>query len=338
MKKTTSMVSSNSTTTNLVGIKQIEKIHEAILNQPFPNVKKLSEILEVSERTVKRYIAFLKFRFQAPIKYDKKNKGYYYAHLNWELPILPLEDTELFSFFVTIFLLQAKGQLYQDTKVKKALAKVASRLPEEVYANLSFLLENISIQEIPHVIVKAEFLEQLTTCATEKRTVEFDYYSPKDQKITHRKADILLVHNHEGDWYAISYDHSAKDFRDFHTGRISNFTETNEFFQTPKNWNRTEHLDGGFGMFRGGKMTEVEILFDSHQAQYIRERQMFHPNETREELPDGSLKLSFSVGEQSLEAVARFCLKYTGTCEALKPQKLREIIRDKLIKGLEIHQ
>ncbi len=319
-------------------MRQLEKVHEIILNQPFPSVDKLAESLQVTGRAIKRYINILKNRFQAPIKHDRKKKGYYYTHLNWQLPILPLDDAELFSFFITIFLLQSKGQLYQDTKVKKALAKVASRLPAEVYTNLSFLLENISVQETPHVIVKAEFLEQITNCATEKRTVEFDYYSPKDKQTTHRKVNILLLHNHEGDWYAISFDPLRNDFRDFHTGRISNFKETNEFFQVPKNWNRKEHLDRGFGMFRGGKTTEVEIMFDTDQAQYIRERQMFHPNEIREEFSDGSLKLSFSAGEQSLEAVARFCLKYAGNCEALKPEKLREIIRERLTKGLEMHK
>lgn len=58
-------------------------------------------------------------------------------------------------------------------------------------------------------------------------------------------------------------------------------------------------------MMRGGKMVTVEIHFDEFQPQWIRERQFFHPDEQRDDLPDGSLRLKFKVGEQGLEAVAR---------------------------------
>lgn len=328
---------SNTHRVHLRALLRLQKIHELLTNRQYPSVKKIAEKLEVNPRTVKRDIGALKERFQAPIDYDKRCKGYYYTHLNWELPVTPLDDTELFAFFMTIFLLQAKGQIYQEAKLQKALAKVASRLPEEIYVNLSYLLENISIQEIPHVVVKAEMLDILANCASEKRTVKFDYYSPHSRKNTHRKANVLMLHNHEGDWYAIVFDHLRGEVRDFHVGRMSNLKETAEFFEIPKNWNRQKYLSGGFGMFRGGKQTEVEIIFDAFQSQWIRERQFFHPNERREELPDGSLRLNFEVGEKGLESVARFCLKYAGNCKAIKPEKLREIIREKLSKALEEH-
>ncbi len=89
---------------------------------------------------------------------------------------------------------------------------------------------------------------------------------------------------------------------------------------------------------RGGRLVTVEIHFDEFQAQWIRERQFFHPDERREDLPDGSLRLSFNIGEKGLEAVARFCLTYAGHCRAEKPEKLREIVREKLLKGLNLHQ
>lgn len=91
-------------------------------------------------------------------------------------------------------------------------------------------------------------------------------------------------------------------------------------------------------MMRGGKLVTVEIHFDVYQSQWIRERQHFHPDERREDLPDGSLRLLFKIGEKGLEAVARFCLTYAGHCRAEKPKKLKEIVREKLLKGLNLHQ
>lgn len=336
-KRFAETATSNAPRAHFKALLRLQKIHHLIANQKYPSVKQLAENLEVTERTVKRDLAAFRDRFQAPLAYDKRRKGYFYTHRNWELPIAPLDDAELFAFFITVLLLQAKGQIYQEKKLQKAVSKISSRLPEEIYVNLSYLLENISIQEIPHVVVRAETLDRLARCATEKRAVEFDYYSPHSGQTKRRRANVLMLHNHEGDWYAIAFDDSRQAVRDFHVGRISNLKETEESFNAPKNWNRQTYLSGGFGMFRGGKLTEVEIVFEPFQAQWIKERQFFHPNERREELSDGSLRLSFEIGEKGLEAVARFCLKYAGSCRAVRPEKLREIIRGKLRKAIEEH-
>lgn len=147
-------------------------------------------------------------------------------------------------------------------------------------------------------------------------------------------ADVHLVHNHAGEWYAVSYDREARDFRDFHIGRMSDIRETGIYFDRQKNWNKDEYLRRGFSMTRGGRLCRVSILFDRYQAQWMRERQKFHPDELREELPDGSLRISFKMGEAGLEAVARFCLQYAGHCVAESPKKLRSIIRNKLVETI----
>ncbi|MDQ3323503.1 MAG: WYL domain-containing protein, partial [Acidobacteriota bacterium] len=154
---------------------------------------------------------------------------------------------------------------------------------------------------------------------------------------TSRRAGVLLLHNFIGDWFAVCFDKNKSDTRDFHAGRMSNVKLTGETFEAPAGWNAEEYLKTGFYMMRGGRLVNVEIHFDEFQAQWIRERQFFHPDEQREDLPDGSLRLSFRIGEKGLEAVARFCLTYAGHCRAEKPEKLREIVKEKLLKGLSLH-
>jgi len=69
----------------------------------------------------------------------------------------------------------------------------------------------------------------------------------------------------------------------------------------------------------------------------MRERQAFHPEEQREELPDGSLRLSFQIGSNGLAAVARFCLTYAAHCRVERPAALRKIVREQLLLALEQH-
>ena len=317
---------------------RLHKIHRLLANRKYPHTEEISTQLEVNPRTVRRDIAFMRDRFGAPIQFNKSKNGFHYTHAHWEMPLVPLTEGELLAFFVATVALRGKGVTYEDERLRRALAKIAGSLPEAISVNLGYLFENTSFQSPSHVSVDGELLDQLYRAIIERETLEFDYFSQHIGKNGKRKADPLLLHNHEGTWYVISFDHAKQDYRDFHSGRITNLKTTNEFFEPPEDWDKDDYFEDGFGMYRGGKKTDVEIIFDKHQAKWMRERNCFHRKEKREELPDGKMKLSFTIGENGLGAVARFCLQYAGHCVAVKPDKLREIIKEKLEKALSQHR
>lgn len=225
----------------------------------------------------------------------------------------------------------------EAVRLKSALTKVAAMLPHVVSIKLATLADIVRFQSPPHVEVDSGLLERLAAYSMRRETVEFDYFSPHNQKASRRKADIHLLHNCLGDWYAVSYDHHARDFRDFHVGRISNLRGTGQGFTVQRNWNADEYLRRGFNMMRGGRLTTVSIRFDKYQAQWIRERNYFLLDEQKLSLPDGGLQLSFKVGENGLDAVARFCLTYSDHCVIEKPAKLRNIVHRKLQSALRLN-
>lgn len=318
---------------------RINKIHQEIASGSFPSAPQLAEICEVNVRTIKRDLEVLRSELNAPIIYDRRKKGFRYAEIGWTPPLSNLNERDLLAVFIAENALKLTGHLPEAADLKKALAKLVSYLPEKVSLDLAILSDSISFQNPAYELSDPEIRQQLSIAYTNLITVEFDYYSPKNQKTTHRKVDVYHLHNLGGDWYAISFDHHRKALRDFHLGRISNLKLTDEFFEIRKKiWNKEEYLKKGFNMMRGGRLTQVSIWFDDYQAQWIRSRKHFHPDEQREELADGSLRLSFEVGTEGLEAVARFCLQYAGHCIAEKPRKLREIVREKLQKGLMLNQ
>jgi predicted DNA-binding transcriptional regulator YafY len=321
----------------LRAIERLSRLDKELSSNRFPNLKKLSEKLEVSERTVKRDLQILKNEFNAPIESNRRKGGYCYSKIGWTLPLQEISEGELLAFFIAENALKLTGNSAQAIQLKTALSKIASKLPAQISINLATLGENISFQNMPSVSVSPQTLNLIAVSSLNQTPVEFDYFSPHSQEKTHRIADVHLLHNFIGDWYAISFDHEKQQFRDFNVGRMSNLTATNDYFDTQKSWNPDEYLQKGFFMMRGGRLTTVEILFDSYQAQWVRERKFFNQDEKREELPDGSLRLSFQIGENGLEAVSRFCLQYAGNCIAEKPKRLREIVNEKLKLALMQH-
>ncbi len=58
----------------------VKKIDARILEGDFPNVTDFIGILKVNERTVRRYIKFMKEKLYLPLEYDSHKKGYFYTN------------------------------------------------------------------------------------------------------------------------------------------------------------------------------------------------------------------------------------------------------------------
>ena len=302
-----------------------------------PNARDLAGEMEISLRTVKRYLDNLR-ECGAPLDNDRKKGGYYFTDPFWQLPAMKLSEGDLLAFFIAEQSLKLMGHSNEARQLRVSLSRLASFLPNEISINLTALAAGVSFAHLPFAAAPPETLSLLTAAAINRQKVSFNYYSPHNRENTTRTVGVLLLHNFAGDWFAVCWDLKKRAYRDFHAGRMSNVRLVKDYFTPPADWNAEEYLKTGFYMMRGGKLVTVEIHFDSYQAQWIRERQFFHPDERREDLPDGSLRLIFKIGELGLEAVARFCLTYAGHCRAEKPEKLRQIVREKLQKGLDLHK
>lgn len=317
---------------------RISILHREISAGAFPDNARLAARLEVTERTIKRDIRMMRERLNAPIKYDRQKRGYYYGQLGWEPAPIQISEGELLAIFTADHALRQLGHTPEATLLRNALAKLTQHLPAQVQFNLTTLGDALTYQPLAHTSVAPATLRALAQAAATYRTIEFDYYSQHRGADTQRAVDVLLLHNFAGDWYAIAYDHLRREVRDFHAGRIRNLRETARYFAPPAKWNADDYLRQGFYMMRGGRRTTVAIIFDAYQARWIRERHTFHPDEQRTDLPDGALRLSFPVGRNGLEAVARFCLAYAGNCRAESPSALRKMIRERLTRALEQHE
>jgi len=319
-------------------LSRLQQIHQEIGAGRYPTIRRLAELLERSDRTIKRDLSFMRDQLGAPLIFDRAHNGFRYHKPGWALPPMQFNEGELLAFFTAAEVLRSTGHKPEAILLRAALAKLAAFLPEEVNINLTTLAEALTFQQLPHVAVEPTVLHTLARAAAERRTVALDYHSQHRNERTQREANILMLHNFAGDWYAIAYDYLRKDVRDFHVGRIKHLTLTSKYFNLPAGWNQEAYLRRGFHMMRGGRSTTVSLIFDSYQARWMRERQTFHPEEQREDLPGGELRLSFPVGSNGLEAVARFCLAYAGHCRAMRPAALRKMIRERLMCALEQHR
>jgi predicted DNA-binding transcriptional regulator YafY len=69
-----------------IQLERLLKIDELIRKPERQVAATLAEVLEVSERTVRDDLAFMRDRFHAPLKFHR-TRGYHYTDPNWRLPV-----------------------------------------------------------------------------------------------------------------------------------------------------------------------------------------------------------------------------------------------------------
>jgi predicted DNA-binding transcriptional regulator YafY len=74
----------------------------------------IAEALEVSERTIRSDLAFLRDRFNAPLEYSPK-QGHHYTDPEWRLPSISLSQGELFALTLGARMLEAYAGLPMPT-------------------------------------------------------------------------------------------------------------------------------------------------------------------------------------------------------------------------------
>lgn len=321
---------------HLYAYEQLNRVCVEIQRGRYPTKSDLARVVERHPRTVQRILAALVNDFNAPLKFDQNKKGFYFTDPAWRLPAIALTEGELINFFAAERVLRRLGAASEVQLARSALRRLSALLPSEVVVDVGALEEAITFAPEPVLDASPAVLHQLARAAAHRQTLHAHYYSQHRAAHTERDVDVLLLHNHLGEWYAVCHDHETGEVRDFHAGRISNLTNTRRNFAPPDGWVAEEYLRRGFGMFRGGRDVLVEVEFDQHQARYARER-AFHSTQRRTELSDGRLRITFETTEAALEQVARWLLQYGEHARAVRPPTLRELMHEHLKRAAALY-
>jgi predicted DNA-binding transcriptional regulator YafY len=233
----------------------------------------LADRLEVSERTVRADIEFLKNRLNAPIKFSR-SKGFHYEDLDWRLSTVPLTQGELFALTLGARMLQAySGTAYQQ-ELATAIAQLSQRLPTQTWVDLQQLSEErILFRSGVETDLNPELWRTLEEACRQQRSVQMTYYTASRDAKSDRKFDPYLLHIYRGtNPYAIGYCHNRQAIRWFRVDRVQQLEILGESFVRDPTFDAKSHLEMIFQHEVGSKTVEVAIWFDGATAPYIRER------------------------------------------------------------------
>lgn len=309
-------------------IERLLKIDELIRKLERQTAITLAEAVEVSERTIRDDLAFMRDRFHAPLEFTR-NQGYYYSDPDWRLPTIQLTKGELFALTLGARMLETWSGSTYALDLRSAIERLAERIPEQSWVDLQQLAdERIVFRAGAETNLDPDVWHQLEEACQASRKVWMNYYTASRNETSERLLDPYLLHIYRGtNPYVIGWCHKRQEIRWFRVDRIRELRLLNETFERAPHFDAKDHLAMIFQHEVGGVPLTVRIHFDAKTAPYIRERR-WHPTQALYEHPDGSVTLQMVV--RGLNDLKRWVLGYGQGAAVEEPPELVAMLRDEV--------
>ena len=322
-------------------------IDRAIRNKfnPFPSKKDLRQACEealygeglgenICDSTIEKDLYAMRMEHDAPIKYSKSERGYYYEDSDYSIDNIPLSEDDVDAIrFATKTLMQ-----FKDVNMFKQFGFAIDKIFDRVHISndpLEQSIENkVQFETVPETI-GTEYLAPLLKAIKDQAIVTFIYTSFITEKPKARKVVPLLLKENRNRWYLISYNISKSKITTFGLDRITELEITEDLYVKNIDFNPNIYFKHSIGITSYETSPEkIEFKIDKIGAKYI-ESQPFHPSQTL--IKSGKNRNTYRIEVLVSEELKRLILSYGNQIEVIKPLSLRTQLMDEIITMNELY-
>ena len=295
--------------------------------------------LEVSRATLKRDLAYMRDRLNAPIIFDRDLGGYRLdkqsGNLKYELPGLWFNADEIFALLTMQHLL---NNLDSGGILSPHIKPLNSRLTELLGATndpLDQLQKRIKIETIGSRKFNLDHFQAIGSSLLKRKQLHIDYLGRGKNELSSRDISPQRLIYYKDNWYLDGWCHLKEDIRSFSVDAIQRVeileTKTKDVSEEKLN----EELGSGYGIFSGKDVKWATLKFSPERARWV-SKEKWHPKQKGKFLEDGSyeLKIPYSKEPELLIDV----MKYGPEVEVTEPKDLRKKIQETLIKTLRNYE
>jgi proteasome accessory factor B len=310
-------------------------IDRRIRSEEFPSAPELAADWEVDERTIKRDIEFMRDRLHAPIKYDRKRRGYFYSEPHWSMPAISMREGELVALLLARRALEQYDGLPLGELLNHFYNQLLKTAGQQVGVSASTIFEQFSFVPPPSSPVDSEVWDTLVQCLLNSRSAELRYTSASATQERTYRMDPLHIANIEGEWYLFARSHYKGDVMQLAISRIRSVEDTGTVFQGLEKWGSAELKQLLFGRYASmqGKSETVHIAVDAVSASQIHLKQ-WHAEQKVAEQSDGSIEISFPVSsggsKRPYANVISWVLSLGSHARVIAPAKLKRLVKKEI--------
>lgn len=318
-------------------LERMKKIFGLLQDGKFPNSTTLAAELEVSVKTARRDLEFMRDRWELPIEYDEQKFGFYFSKPVDRFPGVPVTEKELFALCVA----NKAIEQYQGTALQQplelAFQKCMGQLDDSERFTLQHFDEVLSFRPFGPDDADLKLFELITGAIRARRGLQFEYRKPGAKTADTRRVHPYHLMQFNNRWYLLAHDpklglpiigNSAdgkkqSTIRKFVLGRIREAQLTAETFTVPKHFDPKKYFDRSLGVMTGKGDYEVVIEMDAWLTDILRGRR-WHPSQVWTELPGGGSQLTMRLS--CLEEIEQWVLSWGERATVIAPTELRQRI------------
>lgn len=283
-------------------------------------VHSLMDELEVSERTVHRYINTLRVA-GFPIIYNWARESYSFDEgYSLRKPNLTIEETLAFALAKKLLGNLGAGMEQSLNSIEAKLSVKSAKLPRHIVLK----------PESPSPQVES-YLGTLHNAIMNFQKIKISYDALHSRQKSLRIVNPHYLFFNDGFWYLRGYCNTDEAFRTFGLDRIRTLEVLKEHF-LPKSISPEEELSASFGNWLDGETNEVVLIFDEEIKPQVLRRK-WQPNQKEKELKDGRLEMRFTV--KGTGGIKKWIYQWIPYVEVIAPKELREEFLQALNKAYE---
>jgi len=280
--------------------------------------------LGMSAASVKRDLAYMRDRYNAPIEYDRDANGYRFgaprSGPRYELPGLWFNASEVLALLTTLRMLgdlqpgMLDGQIEPLRERLRGLLGSGDHSWEEVERRIRIFQPERRAGDPKHFGIAA-------TAVLKRSRLWIRHYNRKKDEETERDVSPQRLVHYRDNWYLDAWCHLRNDLRSFAVDAIRDARLVDARAKEIADAELDAHLGAGYGIFAGKKVEWATLKFKPEAARWVA-AQSWHPEQRAKTDADGSYVLELPYSEAP-ELVMEI-LKYGADVEVLAPASLRE--------------
>ncbi len=287
----------------------------------------LIDELDISWATLKRDLAYLKDRFNAPIIHDRDAGGYRFDTPNigpkYELPGLWFNADEMYA-------LLAMHQMLSELEpglLAPHVAPLLSRLETIVGDDgrpFDDVSKRIRLARTGARRKNPEHFGVITRAILERKRIHIRHFNRPRNEYSERELSPQRLVFYRSNWYLECWCHNRKALRRFSLDAIDSVLTLGTAAKNVSAKQMEEALGGSYGIY-GGKPTHLAVLrFSIHASRWVSNEE-WHPDQTGEFDDEGRyiLKIPYADPTELMMDI----LRQGRHVEVLEPAELRNEIQ-----------
>jgi predicted DNA-binding transcriptional regulator YafY len=224
-----------SPTLRLLTLLELLESHERVTGA------ELARKLEVSDRSVQRYVAQLQ-DLGIPVESTRGVGGAYRLKPGFRLPPLMLTDDEALAVSLGLRALEPLGLSAFVPAMKSAQSKLERVLPKAIAEHSRIVQESVELEPSPWLVTTDAKLLMLLASAVQARAPISFAYTSFDGSNSQREVEPYSVLHHDGRWYMIGHCRLRLAPRSFRVDRMLEPRVIDGNFKRPAEFNARAFL------------------------------------------------------------------------------------------------